>query len=87
VNFANEGQGTPPREPIDRIVEDSATAFVGHLSATVELRFTEWCVGRVGYQALFVDGLALASRSGPAAVLHDATATFHGPIAGVVLTW
>jgi hypothetical protein len=34
-----------------------------------------------------VDGLALASQSTPADLLHDKSAIFHGPIAGLVVSW
>jgi hypothetical protein len=87
VNFAGSGGGNPPSEPIDLTREDGATAFVGHVVAAVELRFAPNWVGRIGYQALFVDGLALATRSEPAELLHDASAVFHGPVAGIVVTW
>jgi hypothetical protein len=87
TNSSLISRADPPNAPIDRVREVGSTAFVGHLSATIELRFTEHCVGRAGYQALFVDGLALASESTTAELPHDASAVFHGPIAGVVVMW
>jgi hypothetical protein len=77
----------PPNAPIDRIREEGSTAFLGHLSATVELRFAENWIGRVGYQALLVEGLAVASRATSAELLHGASATYHGPVAGLIVTW
>ncbi len=77
----------PVDAPLDYFRDEGAAAFVGHLSTTVEYRFSEHWVGRIGYQALFVDGLALASESTPALLLHDKSAIFHGPIAGLVVSW
>jgi hypothetical protein len=77
----------PVNAPLDRIREEGSTAVVGHLSATVEVELARNWVGRIGYQAIVVDGLALASQSGPAELLHDASALYHGPIAGLVIAW
>jgi hypothetical protein len=77
----------PLNAPIDRVREEGSAAFVGQLSAIVELQLTENWIGRVGYQAIFVDGLALASRSEPAELLHGASALYHGPIAGLFVSW
>jgi hypothetical protein len=54
-------------------------------------------VGRIGYQALLIDGLALASENfdrnvailtaGPAELVHDGSVVYHGPFVGLTTTW
>jgi hypothetical protein len=87
VAASMNSRADPVSEPLDRIREEGSTAFVGQLSAAVEFQLAENWVGRIGYQAIFVDGLALASQSGSAELLHNASALYHGPIAGLVVAW
>jgi hypothetical protein len=76
---------------------EERTAFVGDATIAIMYRFTPTCVGRIGYQALWVDGLALASENfernislltlGPAQLVHDGNLVYHGPFAGLLLSW
>ena len=52
----------------DRVI----TAFVGDLELMFNWQITSHCITRFGYQAMWVDGLALASRNfGPAGTAFD----------------
>jgi hypothetical protein len=74
-----------------------ATAFVGDLELMFNWQITPHCIARMGYQAMWVDGLALATENfGPASgILQIGTATintggetvYHGPHLGVEITW
>jgi hypothetical protein len=67
------------------------------LSAAFSWRFVPNVVGRVGYQAIFLDGVALGddnfqgnagiAPSGPSHLANDGHLTFHGPFAGLTATW
>jgi hypothetical protein len=73
------------------------TAFVGDLELMFNWQITSHCVARMGYQAVWVQGLALASENfGPASgILPNSTATiatggetvYHGPHLGVEFMW
>ena len=77
----------------------SGTASVGDISASILWHPIPALTGRVGYQALWIDQLALASRNfvadpaaltDPAAVLPintRGTLIYHGPFAGLQLSW
>jgi hypothetical protein len=79
-----------------KVTEDH-TAFAGELSITALYRWTPHFNTRVGYQALWLEGMALAPnnfntninivRQGPAQLSHDAGVVYHGPFAGVELGW
>ena len=72
-------------------------AFAGDLAATAVWKFTPAIVGRVGYQGILVDGLALASdnftrnallmTTAPTDLAHNGHLAFHGPFTGVTVTW
>jgi hypothetical protein len=100
----NARQGTTGFAPIinsaqifdeskDRIV----TAFVGDLELMLNWRITSHCVTRFGYQAMWVDGLALAARNfgppatileqGPAPLDSAGRVAYHGPHLGLEITW
>ena len=76
---------------------EERTTFVGDAAIVIAYAFTPSCVGRIGYQALWVDGLALASENferninlltlGPAQLVHDGNLVYHGPFAGLMWSW
>ncbi|MBL9123341.1 MAG: BBP7 family outer membrane beta-barrel protein [Planctomycetaceae bacterium] len=67
------------------------------VSVTLVWAFTPRLLGRVGYQGIFLDGLALAANNfarnapflttGPTQLDRDGHLTFQGPFAGLTLTW
>jgi hypothetical protein len=73
------------------------TAYVGDLDLTLVYRWSPALATRIGYQVLWVNGLALASQNfaapldaltqGPAQILSDGTAIYHGIHAGLELAW
>ncbi|MEX2186093.1 MAG: BBP7 family outer membrane beta-barrel protein [Pirellulales bacterium] len=76
---------------------ESRTTFVGDLSVAAMYQFTPRLLGRIGYQSIWVDGVALASENleadpnvltlGPPRLVHDGSVVYHGPFAGLTLTW
>ena len=66
-NNATEKTGDALGTPSSVYSTHVATAFVGDLELMFNWRVTPHCVARFGYQAMWVDGLALAARNlGPA---------------------
>jgi putative beta barrel porin BBP7 len=73
------------------------TAWLGDLNLTANLQMTPWLSARIGYQALFVNGVAVAADNvqtnnallinGPAQVNARSNAIFHGPLVGIMGTW
>ena len=73
--------------------EDS-TAFLGDLSVNLNYQFAPSLTVRAGYNAFWLDGVALASENfnsnvdmllkGPAQVNHDGRVVYHGPSLGIV---
>ncbi len=71
--------------------------FAGDLTATAVWKFTPAIVGRVGYQGIFIDGLALGSANfllnaanmttAPNELARGGHLAYHGPFAGVTVTW
>lgn len=71
--------------------------FAADIQAACVWKFTPALVGRVGYQAVFIDGVALGSEnfganalvvsSGPTELAYKGQLIFHGPFVGLVLTW
>jgi putative beta barrel porin BBP7 len=96
TDFATGPLGAPTAPIIGERGEERTT-FVGDASITIMYAFTPACVGRIGYQALWVDGLALASQNfernislltlGPAQLVHDGNLVYHGPFAGLMWSW
>jgi hypothetical protein len=88
--------GSPPGREVNS-VRESHTAFAGDLSITAVYRWTQNFTTRVGYQALWLEGTALAPdnfntninivRQGPAQLNHDGGIVYHGPFAGIELGW
>ena len=80
-------------------LSQSGTAMVADINAAVVWRPTSALTARIGYQAMWVDQVALAARNyaPEAAALTDATADppinargtliYHGPFAGLQLSW
>ncbi len=77
--------------------KDDSTAFVGDLALTFVYRWSPFLTTRLGYQAIWVDGLALASENfnrdvhiltdGPAQLVTEGNVVYHGPHAGIMLSW
>ena len=67
------------------------------VQASVVWKFTPMIVGRVGYQCIFIDGLALGSdnfsrnapllSTGHTEIENTGQLTLHGPFAGLTVTW
>jgi hypothetical protein len=76
---------------------DRGTAWVGDIALTVAYRWTPCLTTRFGYQAIWVEGLALANENfqrdvnvltlGPAQLDHRGSVVYHGPTIGVELSW
>ncbi len=77
--------------------KEDVTTFVGDLSLTFVYRWSPFFTTRLGYQAIWLDGLALAAENfnrdinillqGPAQLQSDGRAVYHGPFAGIMLSW
>lgn len=77
--------------------QEDTTAFVGDLSLTFVYRWSEHFSTRLGYQAIWVEGLALATdnftretsilREGPPRLNDSGSVVYHGPHAGITLSW
>ncbi len=75
----------------------TTSAFVGDLDLSIFCQCTDHLACRFGYQALWIDGLALASqniasdvtrlRLGPAELVDNGKVVYHGPHAGVTVSW
>jgi hypothetical protein len=86
-----------PAAPVTGRRDSDRTAFIGDVAVTLAFEFTPTIVGRVGYQAIWVDGVALASENlqanasllslGPAELVDDGGLVYHGPFAGIMWTW
>jgi hypothetical protein len=98
TNYTNTiNGGFPPGHPAPATVREDHTAFAGQLSITAVYRWTTHFTTRVGYEALWLEGAALAPdnfttnvnilRQGPAQLNHDGGVVYHGPLAGVELDW
>jgi hypothetical protein len=72
-------------------------SYGADLQAVLCWRFSPAIVGRLGYQAIFLDGLALGednfvrnarnATTISAELANDGNQTFHGPFSGVTITW
>lgn len=77
--------------------DEGVTAVVGDVSVVHHYQLTRCVALRLGYQATFADGLALAARNferdtdvltlGPAELHHNGTAIYHGPLLGLSAAW
>lgn len=72
-------------------------SFGVDLQAVLSWRFSRFVVGRVGYQAIFLEGVALGANNftqnarnapiDPSELSNDGHMTFHGPFTGLTITW
>lgn len=77
--------------------DQNRTAWLGDLSLVANLQMTPWLVARIGYQALFLSGLAVASdnietnnailANGPIQLNDGSNGVFHGPVIGLMGNW
>lgn len=84
-------------EVITALVERERTAWLGDISLSFNLQVLPWLAARIGYQALFVEGLALAApniETGGALLLDDpgrlddrGRLVYHGPFIGLMGVW
>jgi len=75
----------------------NSTAFIGDLALTFVCRPTNRLTARVGYQAMWIEGVALAAENfrpdvnlltlGPAQLTSRGSVVYHGPHAGLELVW
>lgn len=73
------------------------TAFLGDLSVMMIIRFTPHITTKIGYQAFFLNHVAIAARNlnaaperliaGPATLDTAGDVVYHGPRAGLEITW
>jgi hypothetical protein len=64
------------------------TSFLGDLSLIYNHQITPALTFRVGYNAIWVSGVALASRNvGQTLVQHDGDVVYHGPSLGLTCAW
>jgi hypothetical protein len=76
---------------------EGVTAFVGDTSIVCHYQLFKRVAVRLGYQAVFADGLALGVENfepdlavltlGPPYINHDGTVIYHGPLLGVTVAW
>jgi hypothetical protein len=76
---------------------ENHTAFLGDLNLTFVYRWTPKLTTRLGYQAVFLENMALAPNNfepnvailtaGPAQLAHGAGTIYHGPFAGITYGW
>jgi hypothetical protein len=86
-----------PQTTIAGARAEERTAFVGDVSLSFMYQFSRRLVGRIGYQSIWVDGVALASENfesnvnrltlGPPQLVHDGGLVYHGPFAGLMYSW
>ncbi len=79
------------------IHREDHTAFAGDLALMFVYRWSPHFATRLGYQAYFLTGLALAPDNAnpdlsilaqiPAQLQHEANEIYHGPLAGIELGW
>ena len=96
TNFVTGPLAGPPSLIASGIGRE-ATTFVLDGSASVMYQFTPSFLIRVGYQAIWLDGLALGTENfssnatllglGPAILAKDGSVVYHGPFAGLTITW
>ncbi len=78
-------------------VREDHTAFAEELAVAAVFRWTPRMSARLGYQALWIQNLALAPNNlnadigllalGPAQLNHRSSTVYHGPFAGVTIGW
>jgi hypothetical protein len=93
----NTGPLAGPGTPITGQRDGDRVSLGGDVAITGIWRFTPSIIGRLGYQCVFVDGLALASENftrnvpvmtvGPDQLDYEGHLAFHGPFIGLTITW
>lgn len=88
-------EGVVRRYDLDR--SSDVTAYLGDLDLSFAYHWTPALTTRIGYQVMWVDGLALASENfhpsheiltlGPGQIVDTGRAIYHGIHAGVELSW
>jgi len=84
--------------PIYAERSENRTAYVADFALTVVCRLTPHLTTRIGYQGVWIHGLALGGRNlvapdvetllnGPAWLDTDGEVFYHGPVGGLELTW
>jgi hypothetical protein len=91
------GPAAGPTSTVDSGAAKGRVALGVDVAGSFVWQFTPSIVGRVGYQALIVDGLALASDNfsrnatfiptGTTDVFRTGSLVYHGPFTGVTVTW
>lgn len=86
-----------PAWPGPRERSRTTTTFIGDLDLSLVYRWTPRWTTRIGYQAIWIEGLALASENfdqtlamlenGPAQLRTSGKTVYHGMHAGLELTW
>ena len=95
TDYQNVINGTVSAASFSR--QEDHVAFAGDLALTFVYRWSPHFTTRLGYQALWLEELALAPdnlntnieilRQGPAQLNHSAGSVYHGPFAGVAIGW
>ena len=95
TEYVNVTQGNPTSSLTSRA--EGRTTFIGETSVRVVYECSHWLMAYAGYQAIWVDGLALASENvsndlnilsaGPGQLDHDGNLVYHGPHVGMTLIW
>jgi hypothetical protein len=77
--------------------QENHTAFAEDISLTLVYHWSPHLTTRLGYQAVFMQGLALAPENlgtdlailqqGPAQLNHSGNVIYQGPVAGLTLAW
>lgn len=92
---------TPPAQPTTTMAnfarDQERTAWLGDLSLAGNFQMTPWLVARLGYQAIFIDGAAIAAQNanrnnalltgGPLQVKDNGGLQMHGPFIGLMGVW
>ncbi len=78
-------------------VEQSGTTYLADLSVTLTYQFSPSLTSHIGYRAIWIDNLAMASNnfqsdaallmSGPAVMDDTGNIAYHGPHVGLTLMW
>ncbi len=87
---ANLGNG-----PVSVGAEASCAAFAGELGVGISKQFTDRLSARIGYQAMWLSGVALAPEQiaatnpqlGVADMVNDGSIFYHGGLAGLEYVW
>jgi hypothetical protein len=95
TDYVNTTNGATQTASGQRSIANSA--FVGDLALAINCQCGEHLIWRCGYQALWLTDLVLASENvpnnldiltlGPAQIDHTGRVVYHGPHAGVIVTW